>query len=154
MHPVADFPLIFFLFPASESRTFPFPLALPLEEGADLPTLHSGIICFVGSWIWPESYSFDETRLLHQVNEATEETVPAPASSHGDEKEKSDVVAANAELTEERQQNEEDSPAELLKSYRLSKWLGVGSFVILMILYVSSFLFCFVQCSTVEKSTN
>jgi hypothetical protein len=100
----------------------------------------SGIISYVGSMIWPEDYSFEETRLLHAVNEATEETVPSPGTPSGDEKEKSDVVAAAAtELTAEHEQNEEDSPAQLQKSYRLAKWIAISSFIVLMILYATLF---------------
>ncbi|GAA5917329.1 hypothetical protein JCM6882_008975 [Rhodosporidiobolus microsporus] len=108
----------------------------------------SGLICLFGSLIWPENYSFEETRALHAYNEASEE-VPSPTSGSTSEvddaadKEKSEIVPAAAtaaaaagegEVVAEHALNEPDSPAVIERAFKRARWVACTAFFILMIL--------------------
>ncbi|GAA5944984.1 hypothetical protein JCM10213_001841 [Rhodosporidiobolus nylandii] len=97
-----------------------------------------GLTSIIGSLIWPEDYSFEETRALHAYNEATEETAAAPLPDGTDaEKEKSDVLPASAAApvdAAEHAMNELDSPAAITKTFKTARWVAIIGFVVLMII--------------------
>ncbi|GAA5852528.1 hypothetical protein JCM8547_002531 [Rhodosporidiobolus lusitaniae] len=100
----------------------------------------SAVICTVGSLIWPENYDFAETKALHAYNEATEEVdLPSPAGETDSEKEKNEVARPGTQVLDsavaaELDLNEEDSPAQLKRSFKLATIVACTAFVILMIL--------------------
>ncbi|GAA6042482.1 hypothetical protein JCM8097_003048 [Rhodosporidiobolus ruineniae] len=102
-----------------------------------------GVISIVGSLLFPENYSFEETRALHAYNEATEEVSGAPLSDTdalGAEKEKTEVVpsaghtAVEANVGMEPVKAGEDSPEAIERTFRLARIVSIAMFVILMIL--------------------
>ncbi|BGP14775.1 hypothetical protein JCM10213_004287 [Rhodosporidiobolus nylandii] len=97
-----------------------------------------GLFSVIGSLIWPENYSFEETRALHAYNEATEETAAAPLPDGADaEKEKNDVLPATAAApvdAAEHAMNELDSPAVITKTFKTARWIASIGFVVLMII--------------------
>ncbi|GAA6014146.1 hypothetical protein JCM10207_006112 [Rhodosporidiobolus poonsookiae] len=107
----------------------------PMLTGNVLSIGISGIIAVAGSLIWPEDYSFEETRALHAYNEATEEIPPTAAGETDSDKEKSEVgPAGDAPVVAEEAMNEADSPANLTRTFRLARWMSISAFCIFMII--------------------
>ncbi|GAA5946717.1 hypothetical protein JCM3765_000360 [Sporobolomyces pararoseus] len=129
----------------------------------------SVIISTTGSLIWPENYSFDDTRALHAHSEAREEIEPSTPSSEEEDKEvetKSQVIPKiNSESSSLAEGGgKEDEIVSYTRTFKLARNVSIPLFIILLILipiplatagggYISSYtgfqafvVICFIWC--------
>ncbi|GAA5867263.1 hypothetical protein JCM3774_002392 [Rhodotorula dairenensis] len=122
----------------------------PMLIGNLLSFCLSGLIAVIGSLLWPEDYDWAETRALHAHPAGViEESPNSSPLTEEDVKEKTDVVqtpisgrSVAPSLKETSMDSEiepavpmaEDSPENIVKTFRFARWTAICAFVILMIL--------------------
>ncbi|GAA5982083.1 hypothetical protein JCM5350_000638 [Sporobolomyces pararoseus] len=99
----------------------------------------SAIISTLGSLLWPENYSFDDTRAIHAHSEACEEIEPSTPQSEEEDKEiemKSQIVPKiNSESSSLAEGGgREDEIASYTRTFNLARNVTLPLFVILLIL--------------------
>ena len=108
------------------------------------------IISLTGTYIWPENYSFDETRALHAHTEASEEIDPQP-HAEVDEKEKSTVTPnIESEASSLVEARGGETEASITRTFNLARWISIPMFVILLVRSPTSLPSCNVQLISIS----
>lgn len=92
----------------------------------------SMIISISGSLIWPENYSFDDTRALHAHSEASEEIEPTTPTE--EKKGKGEVVPKVNSEASSLAEGPEACPS-YRRTFNLARNISVPMFVILLVRY-------------------
>ncbi|GAA5836672.1 hypothetical protein JCM3766R1_006985 [Sporobolomyces carnicolor] len=111
----------------------------PMLTGSVTSIGVSIIISTLGSLIWPENYSFDDTRALHAHSEASEETEPSTPSSETEEKELEHKSAATPKINLESSSLAENGGAKddilvYQRKFETARNVTIPLFFILLVL--------------------
>jgi hypothetical protein len=103
------------------------------------------IISTIGSLVWPENYSFDETRALHTHSEASEVIEPSTPSAEEESKEietKGGVVPRIDSETSSLAEvgGREDNVVSYKREFNLARNVSVPMFIILLVRHPAAHL--------------